>query len=397
MASNQSCSSPATIKKAIELLCKHNDASSDGVAGAVSNLNAVLKSHGSNGHRVPVYRTVDEFEKECRPSQRLSYDTGVRLRMPSGAKFHDEMKLGNCHDGQTKLTLGLLEFLQRACDSNSKKKRKMHLLYVGASSVAANAAMITFPEIRQTNFDPAPNFQQLMPASYRKKALVTNSTASISKTAPIVAITAFFEDDTPKVLRSGGRFAEDEVLLFVSDIRLDDTSETAIVGDMLTQQRWAQELKCDWFMFKFRIPFERELVARYSSKSANTKMQYLSGDLVIQPYSPVSSAELRLIGKRCGNGLRSKLYDVEKIENLVFAHNIFWRGNAVFEGGVSPYDLAAERKILSRLDGRAKLAIDAYRKAANKETAAKCALGKTKKHKPKSVLGNMIVANCAKK
>jgi hypothetical protein len=154
-------------------------------------------------------------------------------------------------------------------------------------------------------------------------------------------------------------------------------SETDIVKDMLNQQKWAVDAKCDWFMFKFRLPYDQKLLARYSSTKPGN-MYYLSGDLMIQPYPPVGSVELRLVGQRRSNGLRSKHYDVGKLEDLLFAHNHFWRGNAVFEGGVSPYDLAVENKILARLDGdarkRVKATIDAQRRSAKKTNAAACAL-----------------------
>ena len=72
--------------------------------------------------------------------------------------------------------------------------------------------------------------------------------------------------------------------------------------------------------------------------------------------------------------MRSKYYDVEKLEDLSFAHNYFWRGNAVFEGSVSPYDFAVEKKIMAWFDDavgkKVKSAIDAYRRTAKKLNAA---------------------------
>jgi hypothetical protein len=369
----QSCSSPETIRLAIDYLRQKNK--NDGtVEAAIENLEAVLKTHA--GKHAPLYRTVEEFEKTCKPSSRLPYAAGSKLLMPPNARFHDEMQLGVCHDGQTKLTLVLLEFVQRVYDNRVDKKRQVHLLYVGASSVAADAVRIAFPDMRQTIYDPASNMRTLMPPGYRKEVKIVTSTDKVTREPKLVAVTDFFTDDTCDALRSN-RFIENELLLFVSDIRLDAMSETDIVKDMLNQQKWAVDAKCDWFMFKFRLPYDQKLLARYSSTKPGN-MYYLSGDLMIQPYPPVGSVELRLVGQRRSNGLRSKHYDVGKLEDLLFAHNHFWRGNAVFEGGVSPYDLAVENKILARLDGdarkRVKATIDAQRRSAKKTNAAACAL-----------------------
>jgi hypothetical protein len=309
------------------------------------------------------------------------------------------MQFGNCHDGQTKLTLGLLEFIQRVSDERVDKKQPMHLLYVGASSVAADAARIAFPDMRQTIFDPASNMKTLMPPGYKREVTIVGSTDKVTRDAKLVAVTNFFLDETCNTLRSK-RFVDNELLLFVSDIRLNAMSEEAIVQDMLNQQKWAIDMKCDWFMFKFRIPYDIKLLARYS-KNAVTKagqMFYLSGDLMIQPYAPVGSGELRLIGHKRSNGLRSKYYDVEKLEDLAFAHNHFWRGNAVFEGGVSPYDFAVEKKIMAWFDDdvskKVKSAIDAYRRTAKKLNAAECAL-----HNPdiRGLLGRRLNSQCKAK
>ena len=474
---NTSCSSPQTISKAIELIGANADIETPAAKHAIRNLQSVLKSHGAVKDHVPIYRTLDEFKKSAAPSPGLTYFDGVKLRSSPAHLFHQEIRFGVCHDGQTKLTLTLLEFVQRASDGASKTKKakanaadrplskpasggaaaapsrssrgavaasareksrelrqgaveapRMHLLYVGASSVAAEAVRIAFPNVRQTIFDPAENMMSLMPGEYRKRAAFYRSAEELNQHDHIAALPVYYTDETPAVLLRK-RFLEDETILFASDIRMNATSELDIVADMLNQKKWAVALRSHWYMFKFRIPYgsaevpRSSLIAMYNEaqprkakavtdKSAKAggsaeeggsadRISYLSGDLMIQPYSPVGSGELRLIGKRSTNGvMRNKKYDLNEIEDLIFAHNYFWRTNAVFQGGVSPYDLAAERKILSWFDSRTagavRRAIENYRSMSGKQNAALCALRhKTNKKLRPGALGALVKADCA--
>eukprot|EP00873_Tetraselmis_striata_P034020 jgi/Tetstr1/454284/TSEL_041203.t1 len=406
----QSCSSPEFIQKARTALRGRRGNDPAAARAADANLESVLRSHeGRPGSEVPVYRTVEEFAEVCSPAA-PPYHTMSKLRTASGHFLRDELQFGNCHDGQTKLTLTLLEFIQGAVDSarvSGAPDAPMHLVYVGASSVAANAARIAFPGIRQTIFDPATNMMTLMPAAYRKAATIADSAATgLTPEPKILAVADFFRDDTAKRLRAQ-RLRPGETLLFVSDIRNDAKSGDAIASDMLAQQRWARLMKCDRYVLKFRIPFEdrQEVLEKYrrgapaTVRSDGKSMHYLGGDLVIQPYSPVGSAELRLVGQRRGNGLRSAVHDIERIEDLVFAHNHFWRGNAVFDGGVSPYDLAVERKVMAWFSSPSRQnavmkAVDGHRFQARKRTPAECTLRNPGRP---GALGKALRATCARR
>jgi hypothetical protein len=68
----------------------------------------------------------------------------------------------------------------------------------------------------------------------------------------------------------------------ISDIRGDDTSDTAIRKDMDTQANWVKNKKVITSSLKFRFPFSGEVY------------HYLKGDLYFQAYARPTSSELRL-------------------------------------------------------------------------------------------------------
>ena len=390
------CSSPEIIKRVAESLVAARDNRSGDVEAALANLRKVDTTYDKPA---PLYRTIDDFERICAPSK-LSYGDGYRLSMAAkkknngNPKFIDEMQFGNCHDGQTKLILALLEFVQGAV--KKFKNAAMHLVYVGASTPAADAVRIAFPSVRQTIFDPADNMMRLMPPGYRKVARVTHR-IGYHPDDRIVAVRDFFGDETALNIRSTrGIDKAGELLLFASDVRNDNDDES-IVEDMLNQQRWARLLKCDRFVMKFRIPFDEsreKSIARYGPprgfKPDGRTMHYLVGDIYIQAYPPVGSVELRIVG----NGRRRKGYDVSRIEDLMFAHNHFWRPHALFGASYLQYDHAVEKYILENLPGstraRVELAIAANRKRSGKKTMRDC----VRKNKGRPGEVGAILARC---
>jgi hypothetical protein len=355
---------------------------------------------------------MDQFNTQCKPDASLSYAYGTQIQLNNGVRFHNEMQSGNCHDGQMKPTLGLLEFLQNVVDSyTDAPMQKMHLLYVGASSVAADAARIAFPLIRQTIYDPAPNMLQLMPQAYRKVSEVYKDETSIHESSKdFIAVKNFFTD------ASCGNFIEKrwnkgELILFVSDIRVSANDESVIVEDMLNQQKWAMELACDWYMFKFRPPYGNKthsiekIIHMYKPGSTDKQdalqIPYLKGDLMIQPYAPVGSGELRLIGRKQNDNFEFQEYNLKHIEDLSFAHNYFWRGHAMFNLSksndiVAPYDLAVEKDIISRLRNSKEIQaeINTYRHGKGKQTAADCALIEKDQRRIVGPLGRLIKDTC---
>ena len=324
----------------------------------------------------------------------------------------DEMQSGNCHDGQTKLTLALLEFVQGAAAKHPGAP--MHLVYVGASSRASDAVRVAFPAVRQTIFDPAVSMIHLMPPGYRQNARVIDKSALIGEhpNDHIVAVRDFFGDETASAIRSArGIDRAGELLLFTSDVRAsENATDDSIVKDMIDQQRWALLVRCDRFMFKFRIPYDEgraEAIARYGPprgfKPDGKSMHYLAGDLFFQAYPSVGSAEMRLVG----TGRRRKAYDISRIEDLAFAHNHFWRAHAMFanqtgagEAGIAPYDRAVEARIIGAIPGSARArvarAIDAGRERSGKQTLQAC-VGRRKPGRRNPGPIGAALASCEKK
>ena len=382
---------------------------------AVGNLKAVQKTHDDP---IDVYRSMSEFQvvaEAVRDDKRLlTYADGTRLKTRDGKRFYDQMQLGNCHDGQMKLTLGLLEFVRDAVDYyESRAPRpvpRMHLVYVGASSVAAHAALLAFPDMRQTIFDPAPNMMDLMPKAYRDKTTVRKTFDGMNREEQLSAFDAYFDDDTPALMIKK-RLRADELILYVSDIRIDALTERGVATDMVRQQKWAVDLKCDWYMFKFRPPYStRDATADGISAEYYTPpgeehvpdhMYYLLGSLMLQPYAPVGSGELRLIGQRFKNKpFRYVHYSLGRIEDLTFAHNHFWRGNAMFrlKTGelVSAFDVAAEKAIVGNLPEGAREAVSRFitetRSKGGKRTFAECLSNSKERNDPKvGELGRLIL------
>lgn len=321
--------------------------------GADSAIRALRQVRRTHEEPAPLFRSLAEF-KRVRPAV-VQYRELASLVVPGqGVKAAALLSSANCHRGQRKLALTLLDFLARV-----GAREGDHLVYVGASSFAAHAAAAAFPAVRQTLYDPDRNLLDLMPKGL--DATVVPRAGPGDADAHVLAVNGFFSDETVSD-KLGGRLRRGERVLFVSDIRLDSEDEGSIRREMLAQQGWALALAADFFMFKFRLPYDSDLTAPlahygqaarrlgYRGKPAAGRMPYLRGELLLQPYPPAQSGELRLVGS--ASKPRFLAYDVADIEAHVNTFNVFWRSHAAFShagAAVSPYDLAAEAAILGSL------------------------------------------------
>lgn len=104
-----------------------------------------------SSERLPVHRTLSGMEGLV-GAPPMSYRELERAELTDGSSLRDVLSAANCHDGQAKLALMLLEFL--AGSVSGAGGRKFHLVYVGASAPAAEAARLAFPAVKQTIFDP---------------------------------------------------------------------------------------------------------------------------------------------------------------------------------------------------------------------------------------------------
>lgn len=262
----------------------------------------------------------------------------------------------NCHNGQKKLTLTLLEFLAVALTKVDAADALV--VYPGASGLATVIAAQLFPALKFVAYDPAPNTLQLMPP-FEDKAVYRDVPDRPDGSKRLLVFTdraGWFDDASCDYVRrvllpATGRSR----VLFVSDIRAE-REEGAIARDMLNQARWAVRLAPDSYMFKFRLPYQnaaaacvafgRELGAFLSPKGAPGRgphLPYVAGKLYVQPYARPTTAELRLVGH---GPVRATFYSVARIENAMALFNAVYRGHARFGRRAVPYEEAVEDAVL---------------------------------------------------
>lgn len=121
-------------------------------------------------------------------------------------------------------------------------------------------------------------------------------------------------------------------ILFISDIRImpedayviDPTRENPIQAqvkiDMELQKEWVNIIKPTMSMLKFRLPYDDE------------KVEYLAGDIYLQPWAPQNSTETRLIT----DGKNTKIYDSKSYNNALYYHNNITR---LYQKYILPFDI----------------------------------------------------------
>lgn len=103
-------------------------------------------------------------------------------------------------------------------------------------------------------------------------------------------------------------------VLFISDIRAgsDDVPDRDVVIEeqMLMQQEWCRIMKPAMASLKFRLSWDR-----------NPHLEYLDGEIHIQPWAPLRSTETRL-WTDCAT---KTTWDTVKYDEQMFAHNLVTR------------------------------------------------------------------------
>ena len=141
----------------------------------------------------------------------------------------------------------------------------------------------------------------------------------------------FFGDE------DAARFAGQPGVLFISDVRtgeavhtLDTAAANALVErDMAMQRRWVELMRPAAFSLKFRLPYSDG-----GSGSPPMPVEYLAGELRLQPWAPLSSTETRLVGG-AGDWARKATYDPVKYEAANYYINAIVRQWRTFPHGVS--------------------------------------------------------------
>lgn len=114
-------------------------------------------------------------------------------------------------------------------------------------------------------------------------------------------------------------------ILFISDIR-GETDEESIIWDMNKQKEWIEEMRPVRSMLKFRLPFGDDKYCLQNMLNRECKYEYLKGTLLLQPWAPLISTEMRLI---VDNSLQMKVYDCIEIEEKCYYHNKITRNTPI--------------------------------------------------------------------
>lgn len=357
--------------------------------GSLANhIDMAAQSATNDNKRLKLFRTTDDFPEG---SNVPTYDEVEAFSMTP------MLSITNCHNGQRKLTMSVLEFLAESLLKSKADQKDVLVLYVGASGMATVVAAHLFEHLQFVMYDPAPNTVELMPPSAATRVVYRHD---IAPSAPdlsrrIIVFTdraGWFSDSSIQyvkevLLPASGR----STLFFVSDIRAD-TGEDNISDDMIRQARWAMQLGSHAYMFKFRLPYKdrdtiirryreaflqggsggsgakhprsasvRKIAVHAQAAQATALMPYLDGKVYIQLYGRTRTAETRLIGF-CGPNAtyRVREYDICDIENKLAIFNIVHRSYARFSyGSVArflmdrghlpcAYELVAEYYIMER-------------------------------------------------
>lgn len=178
------------------------------------------------------------------------------------------------HLGQLKLLFTEIEFFTLF----TEPKKKCIAIYAGAAPGSHIPYLKKlFPHISYILYDPR---------DFSKK---------LDNVADTYVYQEYFTDEVATKLKETFK---DEDIYFISDIRTVVT-EDDITSDLDMQKKWVEILKPKYSMLKFRLP------------RTNPTYKYLSGDVYLQIWSPISSTETRLM---VPENHKTVTYDVDQYE-----------------------------------------------------------------------------------
>jgi hypothetical protein len=387
---------------------------------------------GSYEHPIRLFRTVDEFVKY---SSGVTSDSLTYADMNDKLPELDNMTAFNCHHGQKKLVMSLLEFIADALKTLRTPEEELTVVYPGASGLAVSVAATIFQRARFVLYDPAPNTTELIPESKRHMFSVFRTKhAKIPMQANRVIVyteKAGYFDDAEAL-----KFADVPNVLLVSDVRMVRI-EQKIAEDMRNQQRWILLSGAVAYMVKFRIPYKwnASIKSCYDLRNITTiepkrkivilddghpkELQYLDGGLYIQLYPKQKTAELRLIGYAPKNVYKIRNYKIGEIEDALALFNAVYRSHACFKTGrhsasfftdkfpsyekVAEYDIAL--RILASIGGAKKSddvmallsiiesSVDSFK--TSMEKCVRVTNEKVKRRLPESVVKSLGRRGCA--
>lgn len=166
------------------------------------------------------------------------------------------------HHGQRKLLMTEIDFLVEYGHLSDT------VLYIGSASGFHINYLLELFDHKFILVDPAPLGWKIQPSDR------------------VEIITSLFTDDMID------RYKDKNILL-ISDIRsFEEGTENGsdemlrkVEFDMELQRKWVMEINPSAFMLKFRLPWDKESI------------EYLDGDILIQPWTPPRSTETRLVAQ----------------------------------------------------------------------------------------------------
>lgn len=131
------------------------------------HLDYMMSLFGSESNKRTDKEIEDDREREDAVSVPYAdIDRSLTLR---------KLSIANCHDGQRKLTMALLEFVSQAILRLQCAPSDLLVVYAGASGLASAITSSVFPGLKMVLYDPAPNTLSHMPVSYENKRIITTS------------------------------------------------------------------------------------------------------------------------------------------------------------------------------------------------------------------------------
>eukprot|EP00961_Rhodomonas_salina_P038271 514665-Rhodomonas_salina.4 len=256
-------------------LCEHEQCSAN---------RPTMGSVFSNPHIRQVLQPQHAYHSQCDPEFHRILQPDAPSREYRRRKGEDKTVI---HWGQRKLFLSELEFLTTYAVPGAT------VLYAGAApGTHTSYLMQLFPELNFVLVDPAP------------------FSGKLSNNNQCVLRHEMFTDDTAH------EFAGLANVLFICDIRSCDWTlvnptevQAKVMEDMLSQQRWHDIIKPIKSILKFRLPW------------TPGETEYLSGDVYLQPFGPITTTETRLVP----HGHERIMWDNKKYEQQMFYFNTVTR------------------------------------------------------------------------
>jgi len=235
----------------------------------------------------------------------------------NSSKFNGDIKdmPPICHWGQRKLLLSEIQFFTNIYKKTNTFKNYI-VVYIGSADGTHLPILFKlFPDLEWLLYDPNP-FNSL-----------------VKKYDKVKIFNQYFLDTT---IQHVIKQTNQKKILFISDIRVN-TKDEQVMNDMIKQAQWGTELKADYMLLKFRLPYNepnsfipKNIADLKLDKNKNhilnpefsaTNTIYLKGKIFLQLYHPQYSTELRLFVEKINNSYELDNYNYIDIENKIFNYN----------------------------------------------------------------------------